>query len=369
MKKTNRLVIRDILIITTVFLVATVILYGYYWFFTAHKLQLVYQNWDGPSYVVVAKSFYNPEIIKEVNNTKLSNGELSMHFPLYPLLIRTFSFIGYYRSMLFVSLLFSLLSVIALYFLVKKVYPQANALLVALPLIFFTPRWFIISHVGSSEPLILFFTILFLIFYVKKKYLLSAVFASLAQMGRPQAILIFAGLFFYYLYTVFVLKTIKPQKAIKEFLPFFLIPLTLFLVFLLYQIQMGDFFAFFHGMSVFKHMNSQPYYVFTRYLLPIDMGIWKEALAFDYLLYLSAALYLFREKALLPFAFIATTLYAPIPFVAHVDISRYAIPLLPFVFLAFYKFFSGRAFLLALLITTPAIYQFAIGFMNFNLSP
>lgn len=368
MKKTSNKVIRDTIIITAVFLVATLILYGYYWFFTPHKLQLIYQNWDGPSYVVVAKSFYNPKIIEAVNNTKLGTKEFALHLPLYPVFIRIFSFIGYYRSMLFVNQLFSLMFILAFYHLIKLINPKINALYASLALIFFTPRWFILSHVGSSESVMLFFLTLSLFFLTKKKFVLAGLSAGLAQLARSQVILFFVGIFLYYLSSVYIFKTKTFNKALKEFWPFFFIPLALLATFLLYQFQYGDFLAYVHRMGDFKHLQLPPYYVFARFLLPIDMGIWKEALIFDYLLYSTSVLLLFKQK-LYPFAFIALAMYFPVPFVAHVDVSRYAIPLLPFVFIAFNKLFSSKTFFIALLLVVPAIYNFAIGFINFNLAP
>ena len=128
---------RDIAWIINVFLLASIILYGYYGFFSSGGMEYVYRNWDGPGYVVVAKTLYDVNLINKINPFPfLAATHYSFQFPLYPLTIRLFSFLGYNESMIFVSQLFALLFSIALYVLVKQVNPKANALVVALLSIF-----------------------------------------------------------------------------------------------------------------------------------------------------------------------------------------------------------------------------------------
>ncbi|MCR4326306.1 MAG: hypothetical protein NUV52_01470, partial [Candidatus Roizmanbacteria bacterium] len=186
MKKRTGTMLRDFLIIAAIFVISTLILYASHWLFTPFKLQLIYQNWDGPSYVVIAKSFYNPELIDKANTLRLPATHFAAHFPLYPLFIFLFSFMGYFRAMIFVSLVFALLFLYVLYILIKELYPKLNPLLVVLPFIVITPRWFTVYHVGSSEPVFLFFIALALLYMVRKKWWLSAVFAALAQLTRSQ---------------------------------------------------------------------------------------------------------------------------------------------------------------------------------------
>jgi len=172
---------RDLALITAVFLFASLILYGWFYFFTPGKMDVVLRNWDGPGYVVVAKSFYSVDIIEKVNKLEsVSTLDFAFQFPLYPLFIRLFSFLGYNYSMIFVSQLFSLMFIILAYFFIKMVNPKANTLIIGLLLIFYTPRWFIISHTGSAEPLLLCCVTLFLMFFLKKRFVLSALFAAAA---------------------------------------------------------------------------------------------------------------------------------------------------------------------------------------------
>ena len=362
MKNKNK---RNILIISLVFLLVSIIFYGYYCFFVPTKFYPIFHNWDGPSYVVIAKSFYNVEIISQINNQGVKPIFFAAHFPLYPVFIRLFSFMGYSQSMVFVSQLFSLLFIIAFYFLGLQL-KLKNPLILSIVAIFLTPRWFIVSHVGSSEPLFLFLLTLCLIFISKKNYWLAAIFAFLAQLTRAQSILIFVGIGFYVLYELFTKKQ-KLGDLVKTYFPFVLIPLGLILVFLIYLVQFGNFFAFFTAMSEFKHLQFPPFAVFSHFN-PIVSG-WKEIYIYEYFIYLIAFIHLISKPKMRIYGFIFLAFYIPILFLIHEDISRYSLPLLPFVFIIFDKFFTSKKTLITLAILLPAIFAFSINYTLLNLSP
>jgi len=61
--------------------------------------------------------------------------------------------------------------------------------------------------------------------------------------------------------------------------------------------------------------------------------------------------------------------FAAIISVEHRDISRYSLPLLPFVLIAYEKFFTSKKFLLTLLILIPAIYFYSWNMMTHNIAP
>lgn len=204
---------RNISLILTIFIIASSILYGHFYLFTQYRMQLIYQNWDGPSYVVIAKSLYNKTLIPKVNTLRLPTEYFAAHPPLYPLLIRLFSFIGFFQSMILVSLLSSALYLITFYYFIKKYTSNKNAFLLSLLSIFVTPRWFAISHTGSSEPLFLFLLTLMIILIRNKKTLIAALVAMLLQLTRIQGILIFGGVVLYYLY-----QRISKEISTKQFI-------------------------------------------------------------------------------------------------------------------------------------------------------
>ena len=364
---------RDISIITAVFLCASLFLYGYYAFFTTDGMETVFRNWDGPGYMVVAKSLYDTDIITKVNPFPfLSPSFFAYQFPLYPLFIRLFSWMGYAPSMIFTSNLFAYGFTIALYFLVKTVYPKANALVVALLSLFYMPRWFIVGHVGSSEPLLLFSITMFLLFLVKKKFLLSAVFLSLAQMTKSQGILFFGGVLCAYIYQIPVVRKKTLARGIREFLPFLLVPLTLAVVFAWYKRAFGDFFIYLSINSLNNAMQWPLLKIFTiTEISHIPTGFctgWKESYIFNYFLYLLPIILFFQQK--LPvFGIIGLIYYLPTLSLVHGDVSRYSLPLLPLLFLGYSEVLSKKAVYLTLFLCIPMVILFAIGYINYNLAP
>jgi hypothetical protein len=56
-------------------------------------------------------------------------------------------------------------------------------------------------------------------------------------------------------------------------------------------------------------------------------------------------------------------------FIAHRDLARYSLPLVPFALIAFDKLIQKKEFKIALLIILPAIYFYAINFIGGNTAP
>lgn len=365
---------KDWLVITGLFLLATFILYGYFWFFHNLKLQLVYQNWDGPSYVIISKSFYDPVVTDKVNFIHFRPPSyFAVHLPLYPVFIRLFSFIGYFRSMLFVSQLFSLFSIILFYEYLKNFKIVRKPLLVALPLIFLTPRWFILYHVGASEPTFIFFLLLCFYFLKKRNYFASALSGSLATAARIQGLQFFAGILLYFLFEAFsqneILKKKNFKGIFKKSLPFFLMPLTILGIFYYHKLQLGDFFAFYKGHQEFSHFKWPPFSIFDYSSVNLDITtMWLEGHVLTYLFY-SVGLFSLLGKKLYEVFIPGLFYFISLLFLYHIDLSRLAVPLLPFTLIGFEKIFEKKAFWLGLLLVLPAFFRHAINFMCWNIGP
>ena len=103
-------------------------------------------NYDGPLFMVVAKTFYNPELIKNLFQFPLPVEYYAAHFPLFPLLIRTFSFaLGFPYAMLGITLVSSFL---ALYFfkrLAEEFVGRENSLFLTLVFALLPARWLELS--------------------------------------------------------------------------------------------------------------------------------------------------------------------------------------------------------------------------------
>lgn len=336
---------------------------------TRGGLDSVYKSWDGPSYVIVARSLYVPTEAVKYNSIQSPEIRsdftfLPAHFPFYPLLIRTFSFLGYYRAMLVLTLLFSFATLASFYLLARHL-RLSNALFLTLPMILFPPRWFIISHTGSSEPIFFFFVLVSLLFYFRRNPWASAITAGLAMLTRPQGALL--GLAYLFIGFIDLARTKDLKLMAKKYLPYLLIPLTLLLVFAYYQRQTGDFWAFFSAISIFHHFKFTLFPAFN-YGAPNIETFWLETNVLYYFLYLVSILQLFHQKKW-QLGVVGLVFYLPLIFLQHTDIARYALPLMPLVFIAFSPGIASVPFNLAALLTAPSIFLYTANFILYNRAP
>ena len=350
------------LILSLVFVLSSLLLYSYFWLFTPTKLQVIYQNWDGPLYTVIAESLYNPRIISQIPYAKNIKpaADFASSFPLYPLVIRLFAFIGYFRATILVSLIFSWATIIAFYELIRQNRFTRQPLLLSLIFIFLPPRWFLSSHIGASEPLFIFLIPVSLIYFFRRRYLISGIWLGLAQLTRSQAILFFAG------YTLFALiKTIKTKRFTAGYLFYLLSPLALLAFFAYLKFQFGDFFAFFTAMSKWPLIGRFPFAVFTAYphrLVPtpsLHHHFWT------YLVDIWAVFLLLKNRR--PFLSLLAAIYTlPLIFIVHIDLPHYNLPLTPFLLIAFEPIIANKSFLAAVIALLPALYIFTVKSMLLN---
>lgn len=335
----------------------------------------VYKSWDGPSYVIVAESLYVPGEAVKYNSIQSREIRpdftfLPAHFPLYPLLIRTFSFIGYYPAMLTLSLLFSLATLCVFYLLARQLH-LANPLLLTLPMILLPPRWFIISHIGSSEPVFFTFVLASLLFYFRRSPWASAIAAGLAMLTRPQGALLGLAYLLIALADFYQSQKLSGSQALRQILvrytPYLLIPLSLLLTFAYYQRQTGDFWAFFSAISIFHHFQFALFPSFNYGVANIET-FWLEANVLYYFLYLAGVLQLFSQKKW-QLGIVGLVFYLPLLFLQHTDISRYALPLMPLAFIAFAQGIATVPVNLAALLTSPAIFLYTTNFILYNRAP
>ena len=352
---------RHWLILTLVFGLSSLILYAYFWFFSSTKLQVVYQNWDGPVYTVIAESLYNPKVIAQIPYAHFKLPEdFASSFPLYPLLIRLVSFLGYFRATIIVSLLFSLGSIIAFYEFLRQNHLSKNPLLLSLIFIFLPPRWFISSHIGSSEPLFIFLMLISLIYFFRHRYLPSGIFLGLAQLARSQGILFFIG------YALIGLtQALKNKRFTWHYLPYLLSPLAILGFFIYLGFQYGNFWAFLTAMNKWPVYGHFPFQIFTAYPHPLVPTPNLENHFWIYFINILAVIWLIKKHRLY-LATLAAVYLLPLLFVIHIDLSRYNLPLVPFILIAFDQIIATRSFIAATLALIPALYAFTIKFMLFN---
>lgn len=328
-------------------------------------------NYDGPLYIVVAKSFYNPDQIKNFA-FNLPVQYYAAHFPLFPILIKIFSSIlGYPYSMLFVTVSSSVLALIFFYKFICLYVEKKDVLWISFVFSIFPARWLIIRSVGSPEPLFIALIIASIYFFKKEKYFVSSIFASLATFTKSPGILLFPAFILTYLSpnlkNIINVKRENLLKALKisKILPTFLIPLSLLIVFIVFKIRLEDFFAYFHsGDNI--HLMFPPFSIFN-YSSTWVGTFWLEEIIFIYLFGILALLKIIKNKDNLSWffgIFFLTTL-----FIAHRDLLRYSLPLVPFTFAAFSNLMVKKEFKIALLVIIIPIYLFSIAFISNNVMP
>ena len=352
------------LILTSIVLISTIVLWLSVGFLT------IYKHYDGPLYIIPAKTFYNP---KEIDNLHVTTGSpnnyFAAHLPLYPLLIRGFkellnyglqiNELAYLKSMVLVNLISTIGLVLFFYYLLKK-FKLTNNPLVLASVLLFLPRFLAVRTVGAPESLFLLMILLSLFFFEKQKFWWAGLFGGLATMTKTPGILLFAG---YGL--VFVERFIKIKKVSWQWLGIILIPLGLLGVFGLYAKQYGDFFAYFHsGDNI--HLVF-PYSVFNFQKSWVGTA-WLEEIIFYYFMY-GLALINLKNSKYRSFFYFGLVFFTATLFVQHRDISRYSLPLWPLAVIAFEKFFTSKKFLIILVILLPAIFLYAWNMLLYNVMP
>ncbi len=337
----------------------------------------IYRNFDGLEYVIIAKTFYNSNLIAGIPQSLPAN-YYAAHFIGYSLVILLFApLVGFLKSMLFVSLLFTILSSFSFYFLLKNFRLTTQPLFLSVVFLVLPARWLIVHSVGSAEPMFIFFVITSIYFFMKyevaKRYnflLLSVLLAIGAQVTRPPGALLSATFALYVLWKLY--QDIKPQgfqKAFLDklrFLPLILIPLSLLGIFYYYGIVYNDFWAYFHsGDNI--HLVFPPFQVFNKHQFWVG-DIWLEDVVLIFLLGFLGGLTLIKQKLYLMAFFVLVYLGAS-TLVTHRDISRYTLPIFPFILIAFEKVLITKEFKIVLVILSLGIYLYAQNFIIENTSP
>ena len=341
----------------------------------------IYRQYDGPLYIVPAKTFYNPQAIEKLHlEMKLPNKYFAAHFPLYPLLIRAFreliqltglnvNGLGYLKSMISVNLLSTVALVLFFYFLLKKFNLTKNPLILA-SILLFLPRFLVVRSTGAPESLFMLLILLSLYFFEMENYWVAGLLGGLATMTKSPGILLFGAYILVFIEKVFKsafakASADKDKKVNWNWLGILLVPLGLLAVFWIYTKQYGDFFAYFHSgdnihlVFPFSVFNFQKTWIGTA---------WLEDILFYFFMYGLAIIYLKKSKYR-SFFYFGLVFFIATTFVQHRDISRYSLPLWPLALIAFEKFFTSKKFLTIFFIMLFAIYLYSWNFLNFNVMP
>jgi hypothetical protein len=328
-------------------------------------------NYDGPLYLVIAKTFYNKTLITTNYAFSLPAEYYAAHLPLFPLLIAIFSPIyGYPYAMLGVTLASSIL---ALYFFQKLalqfVKKKEDALWLTFVFSILPARWLIVRSVGSAEPLFVAAIIASIYYFREKKFWYAGIWGVVAQLIKSPGILLFVA----YAFAVVAphLKKLATTSSkewakilnLKKVYPLALIPISLLGLFIYYQFAFNDFWAYFNsGDNI--HLFFPPFQIFN-YSAPWVGTFWLEEIIFVYLIGLMGLIKLFKQKAG-ALAWFTGIFFASILFVSHRDIIRYSLPIIPFLILAFSKTIIKKEFKIVMIVLVIPIYLFSLAYISQN---
>ena len=324
----------------------------------AEGMVTIMKNFDGPYYIAIAKSFYNPQIIGSQFSFDLPQEYYAAHFPLYPLLIRIgATFLNYLWSMISITLVASALAAFTFYRLVKDFKFSKNPLWLTVLFLLFPARWLVVRSVGSPEPLFILMLLASFYFFKKQNYWLAGVFGALTQLTKPPGILLFAA------YGVYLLWQTWGRRFPFKAYPLLLIPLSLLGVFGYYGYVYDDFLAYFHsGDNI--HLFWPPLQVFNVAATWVGT-FWLEEIIYIYLIGILGVVLLFKQKRY-PLAFFTLVFFSSTMFISHRDMSRYSLPLVPFLLIAFEKFLTKKEFKIAFAVILLPIFLYAINFIAGN---
>ena len=350
---------------------------GFWFFFYFHlptkigfpntSLETIFANYDGPNYMAVAKCGYVKSCIGSSFSLPQPHEYYPAHFIGYPLLIRFFHlFTTGPKAMLLATLSGSVFLSLAVFEFFRLFVSIKQSFWLSLVFIFLPARLFVLRLIGAPETWFLALILSSIVAFRKNRYFLAAIFAALAQTFKSPGIILTLAYFVLMLRDLFYRKMSLSQLLPKYFF-FLLTPAAILAMFYNYYLQTGDFWAYFHsGDNI--HLNSLPYLAFISTRSWIG-SIWLEDNLYVYLLSFSAVYYLFRRYrfssvSLFPFLFCLA-----LSLVAHRDISRYAVPIYPFAFLAFRRFLRSRGFRLIFILLLPAVFLYAVNFVAGNTAP
>jgi Gpi18-like mannosyltransferase len=335
-------------------------------------LATIVSNYDGPLYLVTAKSFYNKGIIETNFQFPLPTEYYSAHFPLFPLMIRFFGIVTNYPYAMLIATLLS--SIMAIYFFQKLVgnyVEKKDVIFLTFLFAIFPARWLIVRSVGSADPFFVGSIIASIYYFKNKKYWFAGLWGLLAQLTKSPGILLFVS------YTIYLLLPIIKERVgtaskwlqnlnLRRTYPILFIPLGLIAVFTLYYFTQGNFWAYFKsGDNI--HLFFPPFQIFN-YSAPWVGTFWLEEVIFIYAIGAIGVYKLFAKKEY-EIAIFSAVFFILSLFIAHRDLMRYTLPLVPFLFIAFSETLLKKEIKIATMVIIIPIYLYSLTFISQNVMP
>ena len=336
-------------------------------------LATIVSNYDGPLYLVAAKTLYNKELIKTNYQFPLPAEYYTAHFPLFPLLIKTLGLVvNFPYAMLLVTLFSGTLAIFFFHKLISGYADEKGALFLTFLFSIFPARWLAVRSVGSADPLFIAGILASIYYFKKKNYWAAGAWGAVAQLTKSAGIILFISYLVFLIFPILKSHIAPPVKKwldslnLKKTFPILLIPLALIAVFAFYAVTTGDFWAYFNsGDNI--HLLFPPFQIFN-YSAPWVGTFWLEEIIFIYLIGALGVYKLFKKEEYELATFMGVFYFLTL-FIAHRDLMRYFLPVVPLLFVAFSDFLLKKEFKIALGIIILPIYLYSLAFISQNVMP
>lgn len=215
-------------------LIALVIAWGPF----LSRMDVVVRHFDGPNYLVVAKTLYVPTEQNPLPGYALAPSYFTVHPPLYPLVLRALAFFSGWKAGFFLAtalLAAASASVFALY--AKEATPEIPAVFAVLAFLFLPARMFLYRALGASEALMSLLVVVAVLAFHRGRLDWAFLAAALATITRSNGVLVVL---------VLCLALVLSGRVKAAFTGGALAAVPLLLLFSWYRFLFGDFFALFH---------------------------------------------------------------------------------------------------------------------------
>lgn len=335
------------------------------------SLKTIIANYDGLNFLVVSRSWYDPELIRaEYSQLIGERGEryFAAHYPLYAVVIWFFDLFTDGDMAILLSIIFSniILAIALYYFFSSLITNQKTALLLAIIALFWPARMLSVRAVGSNEPIFIALTLASLIASNQNKHWKAGFLGGLAVLTRSPGILLFISSTI----TILTGKSSWKEKF-YSLAPYLLIPGSLLILWAYFGLTYGDPLAYFKvGGNI--NLSFPPFQAFGSNKDWVS-GMWLEDIVYNYAYYLFAIIFLwdrYKEKRELRGIINFGIIYMIATWsIVHRDIARYSLPLIPIALLGFSdKISFSRKWLIIAVILIP-IYLVSWNFVANNMAP
>jgi hypothetical protein len=202
------------------------------------RMDVVVRHFDGPNYLVVAKTLYVPTVRNPLPGYALTPSYFTAHLPLYPLALRACSIFGGFKPGLFVATgLLAAASAAAFAVYAKDAAPEVPALVAVLAFLLLPARMFLYRALGASEALMSLLVVLAVLAWRRGRADWALFLAALSTVTRTNGILVVA---------VLCLALLFSGRVKTALLGGALAAVPLLLLFSWHRFLFGDFLALLH---------------------------------------------------------------------------------------------------------------------------